>query len=128
MPVDAGGAARIARRLGRTPAQVLLRWCLEREIPVIAKSTHQLWYVDDDGSRHQIQGGWGPQLADMIGVKAAKAAETKEFEGIVGRYIAERKRSAFPPRKAPPTSPPAITRRARRSREGRPVTGPGGRR
>jgi 2,5-diketo-D-gluconate reductase A len=30
-----------ARRLGRTPAQVLLRWCLEREIPVIPKSTHR---------------------------------------------------------------------------------------
>jgi len=34
-------AGRIARRLGRTPAQVLLRWCLEHEIPVIAKSTHR---------------------------------------------------------------------------------------
>jgi 2,5-diketo-D-gluconate reductase A len=34
-------AVRIARRLGRTPAQVLLRWCLEREIPVIPKSTHR---------------------------------------------------------------------------------------
>jgi 2,5-diketo-D-gluconate reductase A len=34
----AGG---IARRLGRTPAQVLIRWCLEREIPVIPKSTHR---------------------------------------------------------------------------------------
>ena len=30
--------ARVARRLGRTPAQVLLRWCLERDIPVIPKS------------------------------------------------------------------------------------------
>jgi diketogulonate reductase-like aldo/keto reductase len=34
-------ANRIARRLERTPAQVLLRWCLEREIPVIPKSTHR---------------------------------------------------------------------------------------
>jgi 2,5-diketo-D-gluconate reductase A len=34
-------AGRVARRLGRTPAQVLLRWCLEREIPVIPKSTHR---------------------------------------------------------------------------------------
>ena len=33
--------ARIARRLGRTPAQVLLRWCIERGIPVIPKSTHR---------------------------------------------------------------------------------------
>jgi diketogulonate reductase-like aldo/keto reductase len=32
--------ARIARRHGRTPAQVLLRWCLERGIPVIPKSVH----------------------------------------------------------------------------------------
>jgi 2,5-diketo-D-gluconate reductase A len=32
---------RIADRLGRTPAQVLLRWCIEREIPVIPKSTHR---------------------------------------------------------------------------------------
>jgi diketogulonate reductase-like aldo/keto reductase len=33
--------ARIARRHGRTPAQVLLRWCIERRIPVIPKSTHR---------------------------------------------------------------------------------------
>jgi diketogulonate reductase-like aldo/keto reductase len=32
---------RIANRLGRTPAQVLLRWCVQREIPVIPKSTHR---------------------------------------------------------------------------------------
>jgi 2,5-diketo-D-gluconate reductase A len=34
-------AALIAERLGRTPAQVLLRWCIERHIPLIAKSTHR---------------------------------------------------------------------------------------
>src|ERR1700749_3410775 len=33
--------ARIARRHGRTPAQVLLRWCIERSIPVIPKATHR---------------------------------------------------------------------------------------
>jgi 2,5-diketo-D-gluconate reductase A len=33
--------ARVARRQGRTPAQVLLRWCIERGIPVIPKSTHR---------------------------------------------------------------------------------------
>jgi 2,5-diketo-D-gluconate reductase A len=33
--------ARIAQRLGRTPAQVLLRWCLEKGVPVIPKSTHR---------------------------------------------------------------------------------------
>jgi len=32
-------AGRIAERLERTPAQVLLRWCIERHIPVIPKST-----------------------------------------------------------------------------------------
>jgi diketogulonate reductase-like aldo/keto reductase len=33
--------ARVAQRHGRTPAQVLLRWCIERGIPVIPKSTHR---------------------------------------------------------------------------------------
>jgi diketogulonate reductase-like aldo/keto reductase len=36
-----GTVARIARRHGRTPAQVLLRWCIDRGIPVIPKSTHR---------------------------------------------------------------------------------------
>jgi diketogulonate reductase-like aldo/keto reductase len=31
----------IADRHGRTPAQVLLRWCVQRGVPVIAKSTHR---------------------------------------------------------------------------------------
>jgi 2,5-diketo-D-gluconate reductase A len=31
----------IADRLGRTPAQVLLRWCVERRVPAIPKSTHR---------------------------------------------------------------------------------------
>ncbi len=31
----------VAERVGRTPAQVLLRWCLQHEIPVIPKSTHR---------------------------------------------------------------------------------------
>jgi methylglyoxal/glyoxal reductase len=31
----------IANRIGRTPAQVLLRWCVQRGIPVITKSTHR---------------------------------------------------------------------------------------
>jgi diketogulonate reductase-like aldo/keto reductase len=33
--------ARIADAAGRTPAQVLLRWCVQRDIPVIPKSTHR---------------------------------------------------------------------------------------
>jgi diketogulonate reductase-like aldo/keto reductase len=32
---------RVARRVGRTPAQVLLRWCLQHDLLVIPKSTHQ---------------------------------------------------------------------------------------
>jgi 2,5-diketo-D-gluconate reductase A len=33
--------ARIARGLGRTPAQVLLRWCIQRDTVVIGKSVHR---------------------------------------------------------------------------------------
>jgi diketogulonate reductase-like aldo/keto reductase len=33
--------ADIAQRLGHTPAQVLLRWCLQHDVPVIPKSTHR---------------------------------------------------------------------------------------
>jgi 2,5-diketo-D-gluconate reductase A len=31
----------IAERVGRTPAQVLLRWCIQKDVPVIPKSTHR---------------------------------------------------------------------------------------
>lgn len=31
----------VAQRSGRTPAQVLLRWCLQREVVVLSKSTHR---------------------------------------------------------------------------------------
>src|SRR3712207_2555284 len=32
---------RIAERLGRTPAQVLIRWSLQRDVVVLSKSTHR---------------------------------------------------------------------------------------
>ena len=32
---------RIADHVGRTPAQVLLRWCIQHGVPVIPKSTHR---------------------------------------------------------------------------------------
>jgi diketogulonate reductase-like aldo/keto reductase len=31
----------VAQRAGRTPAQVLLRWCLQHDVPAISKSTHR---------------------------------------------------------------------------------------
>ena len=33
--------AEIAERLGRTPAQVLIRWSVQRELVVLPKSTHR---------------------------------------------------------------------------------------
>jgi len=41
----------------------------------IAKSTHKLLLVNDDGTREEVPGGWGPQLAQMIGVDVKKAAD-----------------------------------------------------
>jgi diketogulonate reductase-like aldo/keto reductase len=34
--------AQIAARVGRTPAQVLIRWCLQRDLVVLPKSTHRV--------------------------------------------------------------------------------------
>src|SRR4029077_1963232 len=39
--LSSDAVARIAARTGRTPAQILLRWCVERSVPVIPKSTHR---------------------------------------------------------------------------------------
>jgi diketogulonate reductase-like aldo/keto reductase len=39
--LDDAVVAALADRLGRSPAQVLLRWSVQREIPVIGKSTHR---------------------------------------------------------------------------------------
>jgi diketogulonate reductase-like aldo/keto reductase len=36
-----GRVRQIADRVGRTPAQVLLRWCVQRDLVVIPKSTHR---------------------------------------------------------------------------------------
>jgi diketogulonate reductase-like aldo/keto reductase len=33
--------ARVAERLGRTPAQILIRWALQRDVVVLPKSTHR---------------------------------------------------------------------------------------
>jgi diketogulonate reductase-like aldo/keto reductase len=39
--LDDPEVARIAGRLGRTPAQVLIRWSLQRDVVVLPKSTHR---------------------------------------------------------------------------------------
>ncbi len=36
-----GSVAEIAERVGRTPAQVLVRWCVQRDLIVLPKSTHR---------------------------------------------------------------------------------------
>lgn len=42
----------------------------------IARSTNRLFFVDDEGRREEIPGGWGPALADMIGIaKPERAAD-----------------------------------------------------
>lgn len=41
----------------------------------IARSTHKLLFVNDDGTREEIEGGWGPKLAEMMGVPVTKAAD-----------------------------------------------------
>ena len=37
----------VAERVGRTPAQVLLRWCLQRSLVVLPKSTHRERIVEN---------------------------------------------------------------------------------
>ena len=45
--LDDETVARVAERHGRTPAQVLLRWCIEHGVPVIPKSTHRERIVEN---------------------------------------------------------------------------------
>jgi diketogulonate reductase-like aldo/keto reductase len=39
----------VAEHVGRTPAQVLLRWCLQRNVVVLPKSTHRERIVENAG-------------------------------------------------------------------------------
>jgi methylglyoxal/glyoxal reductase len=45
--MDSPVLAEIARRLGMSPAQVLIRWDLQHEVVTIPKSTHQAWIVEN---------------------------------------------------------------------------------
>jgi diketogulonate reductase-like aldo/keto reductase len=38
--LSSNSVTQIAERLGHTPAQILLRWCVQHQTPFIAKSTH----------------------------------------------------------------------------------------
>jgi diketogulonate reductase-like aldo/keto reductase len=42
-----GRVRQVAERVGRTPAQVLLRWCLQRNLVVLPKSTHRERIVEN---------------------------------------------------------------------------------
>jgi 2,5-diketo-D-gluconate reductase A len=70
---------RVAARVGRTPAQVLLRWCLQRELPIIPKSTHRE-RIDENGQIFDFV--LSPQdMAELDGLDrtggAARALERK---------------------------------------------------
>jgi len=41
----------------------------------IARSTYKLLFVTDAGERREIEGGWGPTLAGMMGVRVTRAAD-----------------------------------------------------
>jgi 2,5-diketo-D-gluconate reductase A len=45
--LDSKTVSRIADAHDRTPAQVLLRWCIERDVPVIPKSVHRERIVEN---------------------------------------------------------------------------------
>lgn len=40
----------------------------------IARSTHRLFFVQDDGKREEIAGGWGPGLATLMGLGRVERA------------------------------------------------------
>lgn len=71
LPDGSPGLIVVARTFGDRKA---FQDGIEHEV-FIARSTYKLLYVNDDGSREEIPGGWGPQLAEMIGARAEKAAD-----------------------------------------------------
>ena len=55
--------ARVAERVGRTPAQVLLRWCLQHGTAVIPKSTHRE-RIEENGALFDFELG-EPDMAEL---------------------------------------------------------------
>jgi hypothetical protein len=49
----------------------------------IVKSTHRLYFVDDQGNKTEIEGKWGKGLAAMLGVNVDRAAD------LVGMVISK---------------------------------------
>lgn len=56
----------IADGLGRTPAQVLLRWCIQRGVPALAKSAHRE-RIEENGQIFDFE-LTGEQLAQLDGL------------------------------------------------------------
>jgi diketogulonate reductase-like aldo/keto reductase len=69
---------RVARRLGRTPAQVLLRWCLQHGVPVISKSTHRE-RIQENAQIFDFALG-GDDLADLDALGADSSGRALEHK------------------------------------------------
>lgn len=69
---------RVARRLGRTPAQVLLRWCLQHDVPAISKSTHRE-RIEDNAQIFDFALA-GDDLADLDALGADSSGRALEHK------------------------------------------------
>jgi 2,5-diketo-D-gluconate reductase A len=61
------GVAQVAERLGGTPAQVLVHWCLERGIPTIPKSRSRERIVENAGALDLALSADDMALLDALG-------------------------------------------------------------
>jgi diketogulonate reductase-like aldo/keto reductase len=88
----------VAERVGRTPAQVLLRWCVQRNLPVITKSTHR----DRIEENAQI---FDFALSDEEMAALDALDETGDTERAVERSWRSRARSMMKSVKSLPSAP-----------------------